>query len=258
MGDRSPDTSPSLTDLPNDALVAYGDEIGVALDPHTPRGEMLRLIRARQELLLELDRDAMVDIVVWARRPVRQSASKEALARHIAGVTKARFDGLSDRGLITLARLRGLDLPPDTPRPTIEMRLRRSCGLAERLRRGRRALVGTVIARVLAHADDAGDYQFLPDEPDGPGIKERIEDAGVVGGLAQKLRGAADVYVEEKLNEIERRIDRKLDEIDQRLGEWRDREIANRIRLVRITLITTIIVAFISLGYHYIKQSAIP
>ena len=46
----------------------------------TPRGELLRRIRARQELLVALDREALLEIVVWARRPVRRSSGKEALA----------------------------------------------------------------------------------------------------------------------------------------------------------------------------------
>ena len=81
-----------------------------------------------------------------------------------------------------------------------------------------------------------------------------IENVGVVGGIAQKLRGAADLYVREKLDEIERRIDSKLDEIDRRLGEWRDQEVRNRLRIIKITLVTAIIVAVISLGYDYIKS----
>ena len=35
--------------------------------------------------------------------------------------------------------------------------------------------------------------------------------------------------------------------------EWRDREVKNRLRIVRITLITAIVVALISLGYDYLR-----
>jgi hypothetical protein len=55
-------------------------------------------VRERQELLVELEKDALLDIVVWARRPVRQSASKEQLAKEIAAIKKMDFAGLSDRG----------------------------------------------------------------------------------------------------------------------------------------------------------------
>ena len=48
------------------------------------------------------------------------------------------------------------------------------------------------------------------------------------------------------------RIDRKLDEIDRRLGDWRDKEIANRIRILKITLWASVIVGVVSLLYSYI------
>ena len=52
---------------------------------------------------------------------------------------------------------------------------------------------------------------------------------------------------------MEARIDRKLDEIDRRLAEWRDKEIANRIRILKITLWASVIVAIVSLLYSYIQ-----
>ena len=47
---------------------------------------------------------------------------------------------------------------------------------------------------------------------------------------------------------------RKLDEIDRRLSEWRDKEIANRIRILKITLWASVIVAGISLLYSYVMR----
>jgi hypothetical protein len=63
----------------------------------------------------------------------------------------------------------------------------------------------------------------------------------------------ADDYVRQKLDEIEARIDKKLDEIDHRLGEWRDKEIANRLRIIKITLVASVVVAVLSLGYNYVR-----
>ena len=65
-------------------------------------------------------------------------------------------------------------------------------------------------------------------------IREEIEQSGLFGGLANRVKKSADSYVNQKLDEIEARIDRKLDEIDRRLAEWRDKEIANRIRILKI------------------------
>ena len=71
--------------------------------------------------------------------------------------------------------------------------------------------------------------------------------AGLFGGIASRVKKTADSYVNQKLDEIEARIDRKLDEIDRRLGEWRDKEIANRIRIMKITLWASVIVGAFSL-----------
>ena len=99
---------------------------------------------------------------------------------------------------------------------------------------------------------DKAEYQFLPE--DDRSLKRRIEEEGLVGGITRKIKGVADDYVREKLDEIELRIDRKLDEIDARLGEWRDREIRNRLRIVKITLLASIVVAVLSLGYNQVKR----
>ena len=108
MADRDRDASDSLSDLPVDELTAYADHLGLDPEVGAPRGELLRRIRERQELLLDLDREAMLDVVAWARIPVRRSASKETLAGRIAKIAGTRFENLSDQGLLALARLRAL------------------------------------------------------------------------------------------------------------------------------------------------------
>ncbi|MFQ5491240.1 MAG: hypothetical protein ACE5GE_11000 [Phycisphaerae bacterium] len=253
MTDSHNTLSPTLSDLPDDELIEYGRDLGLDLADGVARGELLRLIRRRQELLLELDRQAMLDVVIWARRPVRRSASKEALARHIAQLQLGNLAGLSDAGLEALARLRGLEVLPGDERADLERRLRHQGGLGNRLRRARRKLMARIIARAVSTAGDS-EYRFLPDE-EGDSLRDQIQTDGVVGGIARKLRGVADDYVREKLDEIEQRIDRKLDEIDQRLGEWRDREISNRLRILKMTLIVSVLVALISLGYDWLGRA---
>lgn len=257
MGDNPSPSSSALADLPDDELAAYGQALGLDALPQTPRGELIRLVRERLEVLLELDHDAMLDIAAWARLPVRRTDGKETLARQIAGITKYRFAGLSDRGLRTLARLRGLELRPEEPRPHLERRLRRRGGLLATLRRKRRSVVGSIFASLVDNASDQQEYRFLPDQVSPASLKERIEEVGVVGGIAQKLRGAADHYVQQKLDEIEQRIDRKLDEIDRRLCAWRDQEVTNRLRIIKLTLVGAIIVAVVSLGYDYVKSRTV-
>lgn len=251
--DKTSPSSASLADLPHDELIAYSCELGLSVDPATPRGELLRLVRRRQELLLEVPREALLDVLVWARIPVRRSASKEQLVRHITAINRSRFRGLSEPGLRALARLRGLEVTPGERRETLERRLRHREGFWGLLRRQRRRVVGSLLETLIERSTPQADYQFLPETDSTRSLKNSIEDVGVVGGLGKKLRGAADHYVKEKLDEIEQRIDRKLDEIDERLAEWRDREIRNRLRIVKITLVTAIVVAIVSLGYDYLK-----
>ncbi len=54
------------------------------------------------------------------------------------------------------------------------------------------------------------------------------------------------------MEEIETRIDYKLDEIDERLAEWRNRELANRLRMIKITLIFSVVIALLSFLYTYV------
>ena len=246
----------SISDLPSDALLTYGRSLGLDLDDNLARGELLRLVRARQELVVDLDREAMLDVVIWARRPVRESASKEELVRQIVAVERGKFTGLSLRGLVTLARLRGVDLDPETDRDAVVAALKRAEGIWSRLRRKRRAATGALVAKLARESSEGerSEYQFLP-EDNAPSLRDHIEDEGMVGGIARKLRGVADDYVREKLDEIEDRIDRKLDEIDRRLGEWRDREVSNRLKILKITLIVSILVALLGLGYDCVRRS---
>jgi hypothetical protein len=84
-------------------------------------------------------------------------------------------------------------------------------------------------------------------------------------GAAERLRGAADSYIAAKLDEIEARVDAKLDHLEGRLDakmvalhrqlrEMRDRELRHRLRLLRITLIFTVVVAALSLGYKWLAK----
>jgi len=250
----------AISELPIDELIDYGKQLGLELNAKMGNGELLRRVRERQELLIELDKDALLDIVVWARRPVRQSASKEQLAKEIAAVKKMDFAQLSDRGLRALARLRGIPVDRMAPRAEIEKAMRLSEPLWDMVRRKRREMLGSLISKMIdsetcPQEGEGEEYKFLPEDKGVPSLREQIAEEGVVGGIARRIRGAADDYVREKLDEIELRIDRKLDEIDRRLAEWRDREIANRLKIIKITLVASVIVALLSLGYDLLMKS---
>ena len=83
--------------------------------------------------------------------------------------------------------------------------------------------------------------------------------------VADQLRGATDSYIAAKLDEIEARVDAKLDHIERRiddkivelhrqLQELRDQELRHRLRLLKITLIFTVLVALLSLGYKWLSR----
>ncbi len=257
-----------ISGLPLDELRHYGNELGLELPSTASKDEWVERIRERQALLIELDRGALLDIIVWARLPVRKSAAKEELARQIAQVRSTNYQSLSNAGLVTLARLRGVSAGALGNTEDMIAELHKQDGFWKRLGRKRRHLAGTVVSWLVERSqsgekDEA--YQFLPEEQgaaksvaSSESLKQQIEDRGVVGGLANRLRGAADDYIRVKLDEIEDRIDSKLDEIDKRLGEWRDREVANRLKILRITLMFTVLVAVISLGYNCLKTNVVP
>jgi hypothetical protein len=249
----SPLSDDSLSAMPRDELIGYASQLGIETEPRTETGELLRHIRQRQKLLASLDREHLLEVVMWARRPVRKSASKEELAREITLIRRSHFAGLSDHGLRALALLRGVAVEPPDTRDAIVRKLRRKEGLLDKLKRKRNRLIGSLLGSMI-DSPDPGEYKFLPEHSRPLTLQERIEDEGLVRGVTDGLRGAADSYVRTTLDEIERRIDQKLDQIDQRLAEWRDREVKNRLKIIRITLWATLIVACLSLGYTYVRD----
>jgi hypothetical protein len=248
----------ALSDLPRDELLRYAQALGLHVAEKTPDGELLRLVRERQELLDSLDRGVLVELIKWTRRAVHENASKEELAREIAQSRKMTFDGLSQPALYALARLRSVECPPTEDADALSRRLRKAESWGEMFRRKRNAWLGGLIGRyVLGQSEPAEtdqEYKFLPPDQRPPTFQEEVEDRGLIGSLTGRIKGAADDYVREKLDEIEKRIDRKLDEIDRRLSEWRDRELVNRLRIIKITLAASVLVAMLSLGYHLFKN----
>jgi hypothetical protein len=250
-----------LSELPRDELDHLAEEFGLDSTKYKSRQALVVAIHDRRQLIGSLDRDAMLDVVRWGRRPVTASANKEQITQEIARIRSMRFAGLSQPGLVVLARLRGVEANDADPVPLLVRKLKKREGLFSRLSRKRRAVLGSMISRIIGE-EGPSDYQFLPGEgaPPAPGpggaptIKEDIEESGLLGGISNRIKKTADAYLNQKLDEIEARIDRKLDEIDRRLAEWRDKEIANRIRILKITLWASVIVAIVSLIYSYVME----
>jgi len=252
--------SRQLADLPREELEHLAEEYGLdGSDYKTPQ-HLIAALHERRQLIAGMDREALLDVIRWGRRPVTANASNELLAQQIVKIRTMRFHGLSQRGLVVLAQLRGIDLRGDEMIPDIVRKLKKQEGFFKKLNRKRRAMIGGWVSSMIGENVTA-EYQFLPAPEAGRPetssrqgtIKEEIEESGLLGGLTNRIKKSADSYVNQKLDEIEARIDRKLDEIDRRLAEWRDKEIANRLRILKITLWASVIVGAFSLIYSYIK-----
>jgi len=251
-----------LSQWPLEELLHLGMRLGLSLEVDTPREEIIRQIRRRQALLLELDRRDLAAILAWARRPVDPQAGTETLVREIASIQRTDYEHLPPSSLVAFARLRGLDAAVSDRPEQIIARLRKHDGFWKRFGRWRRSATASLVMRLLGSDErdaisTAGNNEQTPGPaaPDHrPSLREHIEEHGVMAGLATRIRSAADDYVRQKMDEIEARIDAKLDEIDRRLTEWRDREVANRLKILRLTLIFTVLVAILSLGYNLLKS----
>jgi hypothetical protein len=258
-----------LAELPREELDHLAADFG--LDPTTfkTRQHLVAALHDRRQMIAGLNREAMLDVIRWGRRPITLNASNEQVAQEIARITSMRFHGLSQRGLVVLCRMRGVDARDDDPIPLLVRQLKRQEGLFQKIARKRRAMVGSIVANLVGEAEPTTEYQYLPPPTGGqpssagppprssaqsqPSLKRDIEDSGLFGGISNRIKKTADNYLNQKLDEVEARIDRKLDEIDRRLAEWRDKEVANRIRILKITLWASVIVAVVSLIYQYIK-----
>jgi hypothetical protein len=252
-----------LQALPKDELNALAEEFGLDSSAYATPQHLVAALHERRQVIASMDREAMLDVIKWGRRPVPLNVGKEQLAKEIAQIKSMRFGGLSQRGLVALARLRGVAAASEDEMPVLIKRLKKQEGFFAKLSRKKRRWIGGIVANMIGEEGAASDYQFLPPQPgqEPPPsaggaskqatLKEEIEEAGLLGGIAGRIKKSADSYLNQKLDEIESRIDRKLDEIDRRLAEWRDKEIANRIRILKITLWASVIVAVVSLLYSY-------
>ena len=230
-----------LAEIPHDELAHLAEEFGLDARRHRLRQDLVAALHERRQLIASFDRDAMLDVIRWSRRPVTINATKEQIAQEIARLTTMKFSGLSHRGLFVLARMRGLDVIESDDVPSIVIKLARQEGFFKRLNRKRRAVLGAIVANIVGENPSAADYQFLPPSGEAPtpnaqsarstNIKQDIEEGGLFSGISNRIKKTADQYLNQKLDEIEARIDRKLDEIDRKLGEWRDKEIANRLKI---------------------------
>lgn len=258
----SPAVAIQLKDLPLSELRSMARDFGLSPMHYDTKPALVAAILDRRTLIASLDRDAMMDVMTWAHRPIASNMSRDAMAIEIVKVKSMRFAGLSQRGLVALAKLRGVEVRPDDSTPQIIAKLKGHEGLFAKLARKRRAWMGKMVSKMIGEVEEESpalrDEPISPDTATGAAAAERrlrdeIEESGLIAGLTSRVRKTADTYLNQKLDEIEARIDRKLDEIDRRLAEWRDKEVANRIRILKISLWATVAVGAVTLVISYIR-----
>ena len=244
----------NLSDLPIDELIRLGRDLGLDVAEDAAEGEVLRRVRERQTLIEQTDRDVLLELIAWTRIPVKRSTPSDLLVREIVSVHRMHFGSLSREARYTLARLRNVEVDEDDDAETLERKLRRAEGVGGWIGRKMRGLLAGSVGKLYdGGGGDDGPYEFVPEgKPVPRRLNQEIKRKGLVGGIGSTVKSAADHYVAEKLDEIEVRIDGKLDEIDKRLDEWRDREVANRLKIIRITLIISVIIAGVSLLYAWL------
>lgn len=140
-------------------------------------------------------------------------------------------------------------------------------GLVTQLRQISRDVVSVAVGRLTEPPEDN-----RTDETPGKDAASRSLSASsskrvrMLHDVAETMRGAADNFIAAKLDEIEARVDAKLDHVEERidnkivelheqLREMRDRELRHRLRLLKITLIFTVLVALLSLGYKWVAAN---
>src|SRR5438874_8545090 len=132
-----PAVSPArqLSELPKDELEHLAEEFG--LDPHDfrTRQHLVTALHERRQAIAAMDRDAMLDVIKWGRRPVTYNAGKEQIAQEIVRIRTMRFDGLSQRGLVVLAMLRGIPAKLEDQVPLLVRRLKKQEGTSSKLNR---------------------------------------------------------------------------------------------------------------------------
>src|SRR5690349_10000288 len=75
-------TTPSrqMTEMPREELEHLAEEFGLDPTAFPHRQHLVAAIRDRRQMIAAMDREAMLDVVRWGRRPVTANASKEQVA----------------------------------------------------------------------------------------------------------------------------------------------------------------------------------
>ena len=234
------------------AMMLQGKRLGLVVREGWSDEELGKRLAARKQQIEGLDWGALMDIVSWAKHSVPTRPDKLAVAQTIVAHKRGHYQGLSHRGLTALAVLRNVRFKETDSAKKLIARLRRTEGIWGYALRKRDKWLGSMLSDMLDAEPGIEEPQESGQVSERVSLREHIEERGLIEGLGSGLRGVADGYLREKMEEIEARIDYKLDEIDRRLAEWRNRELVNRLRMIKITLTVSVVIALLSLAYTLI------
>src|SRR3954469_14810575 len=68
-----------LSEIPKDELEHLAEEYGLDPTRYKTRQRLVAAIHERRQMIAAMDRDAMLDVIRWGRRPVAINSSKEQL-----------------------------------------------------------------------------------------------------------------------------------------------------------------------------------
>lgn len=228
--------------------------LNVRVDNHATLVHMRRELLRRMTMVSSIDDAPMQDLLQWAGSMAGAKPTPVRVIAHIAACTRTDYFRLPEPALRRLAAIRGVKVSEQMDAGQIVDALKRSEGLMGILRRKKRELIGSLLGGLFEQAAGVPDSDTQTSTNGNDQLKKKIVDEGFTRGLSSQLRGMADSYVSTKLDEIEQRIDRKLDQIDKRLSEWRDAEVRNRLRMLKITLVFSVVIAVVSLGYSVVRH----
>ena len=75
-----------LHELPKDELKTLAEEFGLDASRLQSPQHLVAALHERRQLIASMDREALLDVIKWARRPVPLNASKEQLAQEIVRI----------------------------------------------------------------------------------------------------------------------------------------------------------------------------
>src|SRR4051812_11536865 len=69
--------SRQMAEMPREELDHLAEELGIDPTRYRLRQDLVAAVHGRRQMIAAMDRDAMLDVVRWGRRPVTLNASKE-------------------------------------------------------------------------------------------------------------------------------------------------------------------------------------